>query len=220
MNPATSAASRPGKWVPGSNRMMLLIAGLVVGLVGLLGLFPLLKRLSLDYEFAAPEPWSEECLGGEDAVGELLGWEEADAPRPEIRNNAPTWADYKCEWEWRPTAGTNEGQLLTLTIEVREDSPYEPYDPVAENSMEPIEWGIDYESLNGWEHGICRESIAVTPSSSYECIASESNLRLTISNSDLPGGDGYDDKYFGPDEVSVEDLTVEIGELVRSAFRR
>ncbi|SDD48381.1 hypothetical protein [Glycomyces harbinensis] len=219
MNPASNAVPQSGKRGPWSNRRVLLIVGVVVGLIGVLAAVPLVKRLSLDYEFAFPATWSEECLGGGDAVGGLLDWDDPGTPRPDIRDSGATWAEYKCEWEWRPADGTGDGQLLTLTVEVRESRAYEPVDTSVENSLEPIEWGVDYESLDGWEHGICRESIADTASASYECIASESNLRLTISNRDLPGGEGHEDKYFGPGEVSVEDLTVEIGALVREAFR-
>jgi hypothetical protein len=217
MGQAFNAGPRRPKWAPGSNRRMLIVAGIILGFVLFLALLPVVKRLSLDHRFAVPESWSQMCLGGEDTVAELLDWSEADAEAPEITRSEPSYNEYLCEWTWRDAEGG--GQVLTMKIEVDDSRAYGPYDTSIEEGLGGGEWHTDYESLNGWEHGICRQRFSDTLSSTYQCIASSSNLRLTIANRDLSDTD-YEDKYFGPGAVSVEDLTVEIGELVRSTFRR
>jgi hypothetical protein len=176
-----------------------------------------MNRLSFDYRFEAPESWSEACLGGRSEASALLNWDEVGAAAPEISNTGPSYHRYLCEWEWRPNGTGNEGQRLTMTIDVRDNHEYGPYDASIAESLGSIDWHTDYESLSEWEHGICRQQFGES-ATMYQCIASDSNLQLTLASQDLPGSD-YDDKHFGPGSVSIEDLTVEVGELVRDAFR-
>ncbi|MQM28344.1 hypothetical protein [Glycomyces albidus] len=200
---------------------MLLAGGVVVGLTAVLGLIPWLMRFDLDYRFAVPESWSDTCLGDESTAAGLLDWEEPSAEPPEVADRE-SFHRYECVWIWRSASPDGGGQQLTMTIELDDDREFGPFDPSVEESLGlgSEDWYAERESLDGWEHGLCRQVNTDLDTSRYECIASAGNLRLTVESRDIPGGNGFEDEYFGPAGKSVEDLTVEIGELVRSVFRK
>ncbi len=196
-----------------------MIAAIVVAVLAFaVALMPWLMRLRLEYDPAVPAAWFESCFGGGSTASELLEWEGAGEARPELADQGSSLR-YECEWTWRAEGGG--GQRLSVTIDVDGDRAYGEFDPSIEEGLGlgSEDWYADAEKLDGWEHGLCRQVDTDLDTSRYECIASESNLRLTIESRDIPGGNGFDDKHFGPGGVSVEDLTVELGALVRSAFR-
>ncbi|MCC3763583.1 hypothetical protein K3N28_10915 [Glycomyces sp. TRM65418] len=217
MPPASDVSMGPRRWEPGSKRRMLVVGGIVLAFLGLLAAYPLFKQIGLDYRFVAPAAWSEACLGGTETVTGLLDWGEADAPRPDVSRLEPSYDSYLCDWRWRTDSAT-DGQSLSIEVSVNDDRSYGPFDPAAEQNLGGDGWRIDYETLNGWEHGICRDRITSSVPASYECVASTSNLRLVIQSRNLDSDSDLDPKYFGPGEVSVEDLTVEVGKLVREVF--
>ncbi|MFB9658433.1 hypothetical protein ACFQS3_19535 [Glycomyces mayteni] len=200
-------------------RRKALAVGVVVVLAVVIGLIPWLMRLNLDYRFALPDTWTESCLGSEAVAADLIEWEAAPEAQPEVRTGGSSHR-YQCEWRWRSESGG--GQLLALTIDVDDDRAYGEHDPSIESSLGlgSEDWSADSDSLDGWEYGLCRQVDTGLGTTLYECIASSSNLRLTLESRDLPGGNGFEDKLFGPGAVSVEELTVELGELVRETFKR
>jgi len=219
MNPPSSPAPPPRKWAPWSTRRKALAIGVVALLAMLIGLIPWLMRLSLDYRFSPPGKWSESCLGSQTVTANLLDWEAAPDTRPEVRTGESSHR-YQCEWRWRSESGG--GQLLTLTIDVDDDRAYGEHDPSMESSLGlgSEDWSADSDSVDGWEYGLCRQVDTDLGATRYECIASSSNLRLTLESRDLPGGNGFEDERFGPGAVQIEELTVELGELVRETFAR
>ncbi len=213
MNRASDPSSVPQGWEPGSTRRMLLLAGFIVVCIAMLASYPLIKWLRIDYRFTAPDSWAESCLGGDETAAEYLDWAEADAPQPEVSRFGLSEHTYSCRWKWQTAESGTGGQELTIEIEVDDDRMYEPRNP-------GDGWSTDYESLSGWEHGTCQKRIGLTVDAEYQCIASDSNLRLTVSSRNLTEDTEDDPKYFGPSDKSVEDLTVELGELVRETFAR
>ncbi|MEU6246535.1 hypothetical protein [Glycomyces sp. NPDC047010] len=189
---------------------MLIVAAIIIAFILLLASYPLIKWLQIDYRFAAPDSWAESCLGGGDAADEYLDWGDAGAPAPDVSRLEPSYNSYVCQWRWQEGESKQE---LTIEIEVNDDDVYEPRPP-------GDGWSTDYESLNGWEHGTCQKRIGIVTHPEYQCTASDSNLLLTVSNRNLSEGTENEPKYFGPNGKSVEDLTVELGELVRETFAR
>ncbi|WP_335990022.1 hypothetical protein [Glycomyces sp. MUSA5-2] len=191
---------------------MLIVAAIIIAFIALLASYPLVAWLQIDYRFAAPDAWAESCLGGDDTAAEYLAWDEAGSSRPDISKREPSDHSYTCRWQWQTAESGTGGQELTVEIEVNDDRVYEPRDDPGSS------WSTDYESLNGWEHGTCHKRIGLTVDAEYQCIASEGNLRLTVSSRNLTQDTEDDPKYFGPSDKSVEDLTVELGALVRETF--
>jgi hypothetical protein len=218
MSRAFSRPSGTAKWAPGSNRRLVLVGAIVLVFIGALGSYELFERSRLDYRFAVPESWSTTCLGSADTVAELLEWDGAEAVRPEVSGLEPSYNSYLCQWQWwessSPEAG---GQELTIEIEVNDDRPYGPFD---RSNTAADGWRTDYESLSGWEHGTCIDRFLSSADASYKCIASESNLRITVSSRSLTKDSDLAPEHFGPEGKSVKDLTLEIGNLARSAFHK
>lgn len=192
---------------------MLIVAAIIIGFIVLQVSFPIYMWLRLEYRFSAPDSWAESCLGGGGTAAEYLDWDEAEDPQPDVSKLEPSYNSYDCRWRWQTVESGSGGQELTIEIDVNDDRVYGPRDP-------GDGWSTDYEVLDGWEYGTCQKRIGMVTSSEYQCVASDSNLRLTVSSRN-PSEDTEDDpKYFGPNDKSVEDLTVELGELVRETFAR
>jgi hypothetical protein len=198
---------------------MLLVIGVVVAFIGVLASFWIFNLVRTEYAFAAPDSWSEDCLGDKETAAELLDWEEAGRSRPAVSRLEPSYNSYQCEWRWAGDSSLAGGQVLTITIEVNDDREYGPEATESDPDAAVEGWRTDYESLDGWEHGICRDRFLSTADSEYECIASDSNLLVSVANRNLAGASDLDPKYFGPGGVSVEELAVELGALVQPAFR-
>ncbi len=217
MSRAFSRPSGSAKWKPGSNRRLVLVGAILLVFIGALGSYELYERSRLDYRFAVPESWSATCLGSAETVAELLEWDGTEAGGPEVSRLEPSYNAYLCQWRWwESSAAGAEGQELTIEIEVNDDRPYGPFD---RSNTAADGWRTDYESLSGWEHGTCIDRFLSSADAAYKCIASEGNLRLTVSNRNLSGDSDLDPEVFGPEGRSVKDVTVEIGELVRPVFR-
>ncbi|WP_026923556.1 hypothetical protein [Glycomyces arizonensis] len=194
---------------------MFLVLGYIIVIIGMFVSYELFDHLRIDYRFNAPESWSTTCLGSVDTTAELLGWDGVEADSPGI-SKVGTTSEYRCEWKWWGTSeSATDSQEITIEIDVRDQQEYGPYEPMFDDGGWP-----DYKALNGWEHGTCLHKQRPGIDNSYRCVASESNLRVTIWSRNSSGDSDRDPKYFGPEEKSVEDMTVELGELVRSVFHK
>jgi hypothetical protein len=219
MNPASEPALRLRKPKSGSRvaffavigAFLLLVAGAVIAL-------PHLTGPDLKYRFAAPEPWSEACLGGETEAGELLGWKEAGAPRPAIEDYEGSFKSYTCEWAWDPEGDGTTGQVLRLDITVFDDTEPPGYDHFLEQPQDQRDWLLEAESVEGFEHGLCLDhSLSAIPY--VECMASDSNLEVSVESRPVTSQGGYPSDSFGPGDVPIDELTASIGEKAREAFR-
>ncbi|WP_344490358.1 hypothetical protein [Glycomyces endophyticus] len=171
----------------------------------------------LRYGFAAPDPWAEECLGGESNIVEVLGWAEAPVSSPGIADFGGAFKEYACDWDWQPDPDEHRGQRLSLRIVVFEDTDSSGFD--GERSESAVGgWVIESEQVEGFEHGLCRRATSEVESWAFECMASDGNLELKVTSRPLGSEADFDSAAFGPGAVPIEDLTVELGELVRSAF--
>lgn len=221
---AVEAGREAAKWAPGSRlRTVLFSVGIVVAVIMMPSLVMYLAQLGPDFRFTLQDDWISMCLGDEEAVASLLAWDEAEVAEPEIlRDDLHDASVYTCDWVWH--SASNQGQLLTISVEVRDWSSFEPYEKPGSGTVDidnwpSSGWSSDYEVLDGWENGICIQHWG-TSSDEYRCVASEENLRLTVKSEPKTYDTPHDSKYFGPGGKSVEDLTVELGELVRETFAR
>ncbi len=190
--------------------LLLLVAGAVIAL-------PHLTGPDLEYRFAVPEPWSEACLGGEAEAGELLGWQEAGAPRPSVEDFEGSFKSYACAWAWDPEGQGVTGQVLTLNVTVFEDTEPLGYAHFLEQPQDQRDWSVEAESIDGFEHGLCLDhSLLAAPY--VECMASDSNLEVTVENRPATTQGDHPSNGFGPDDVPVDALTAAIGAKVREAF--
>ncbi|MCD0442439.1 hypothetical protein LO763_02215 [Glycomyces sp. A-F 0318] len=220
MNPASEPGLRLRKPKRGSRLAFFAVAGAFLLLVaGAVVALPHLTGPDLEYRFAAPEPWGEACLGGEAEADELLGWEEAGAPQPAIEDFEDSFSSYTCEWSWDPGGDGVTGQVLRLDVTVFDDTEPLGYDHLLEQPQDQRDWIVGAESLHGFDHGLCLDHASLTVPY-FECMASDSNLELSVESRPATSRGDYSSDAFGPRPVSVEDLTVAVGELVQEAFRR
>jgi len=208
----------------------------VLAVIGLPGLVVYVGQLGPDYRFSVPDKWADTCLGSEADVQRILDWDDADAPEPKLLRD--DWNDlsiYRCDWVWHADSGASQGQLLTVTVEVRDWYSFETFEPPGSGTIrlddDPLGgnttlegssssgWDVDRSELDGWEHGLCIESWG-TAMNEYKCVASAENLRLTVEVRPRTFATSVKSKHFGPNDVAPASLTVDIGELVRETFKR
>lgn len=213
MTATAESAPRPGKRAFWSTRRTLLASGLVIALIGVLAVL-WMHRSGPDYRFEVSESWSQACLGGETELSGLLGWEDDDAPPPEILD---TDQQYRCEGVWNP-ASAGPPERLSITVNVMEDGEFGRYDAVLEDAI-ASEGGppVESEPFDGWEHGVCVHQ-AFERMATHRCVLSDGNLQLMLSNVGISPNDSDDVKDFGPESVSLDDLALAIWPVVRSEF--
>lgn len=221
MNPASEPAATTRRSNPSSFRSFALIAVPVVLVIAVLGLgWGLLTAPDIRYEFTAPEPWGEECLGGDSNAAELLHWSDATAPSPSITDFGSSFKEYTCEWKWQPDTDGSAGQRLYLRIVVFEEEESSGFEHELDQSADGSDWRIEADSITGFEHGLCRSATSNVESWSFECMAADSNLEIFVESRPIGTEEDFSSAAFGPEEVPIEELTVELGELVRETFAR
>ncbi|WP_335990020.1 hypothetical protein [Glycomyces sp. MUSA5-2] len=222
---AAPAPGAPRGWEPGSARRIRLAAGTVALILAGLAVYALL-RPGLGYEFAAPDDWAEHCLGTDDAAVQYLDWADAAPPRPSASTTGSS-STYRCDWYWRPAGTATTDQQLTIAIDVHDTHHYQAEDrsdtrddSTMDWPQSATRWSADTRELPGWEHGSCWTLTINGTDTMFECVASDSNLRLTVTSTPLDLADPASPKVFGPGAVAVDDLTVELGTLIRTAFAK
>ncbi|RRR99373.1 hypothetical protein [Glycomyces terrestris] len=217
MNPVSEYGPRARKPRFGSRRMLLaVVAALVLIAATLAVALPLLS--APDYQAAAPSSWNEVCLGDPSAMQEVLDSPEPAPPKPRISGPEGSYASYVCELEWDPGSDGLTGQRLTLDIKVFDESEPLGYDGFLDPQSGSPDWDLEADSVEGFEHGVCVDHVRL-PAPYAECMAADSNLELIVQIWPATTQGEYPSTEFGPGAVPIRDLTVAVGELVRSAFR-
>ncbi|PRY60971.1 hypothetical protein [Glycomyces artemisiae] len=197
---------------------MLLAAFLAVVAV-LAVTLPYLTGPRVQYQFSAPDPWAETCFGDEGVTQNVMGLDNSSNPAPQVNGSEGSYASYDCEWEWDPAADGLTGQRLLIMIAVFEDSEPKGYDYLFDQTPAQRDWVLEADTLDGFEHGVCIDhSLLASPYS--ECLASDSNLKITVQLRPLTAQGEYPSTEFGPEAVPIKNLTVELGALVRETFKK